>query len=132
MVKHRVEHEEYWCLPGGGREENESPAEAAVRELAEECGVDGVVLRETSVWVDAFGDRHSTFLVDIGTQEPRLGHDPELPPENQILADVRWVTLDQIPERDRSFLWAAGLLGVEPFARVAESWGGALSCPSNK
>jgi 8-oxo-dGTP diphosphatase len=129
MVKHRDEHGEWWCLPGGGRQEDESPADAALRELAEECGVEGVVLRETSVWVDAFADKHSTFLVDIGTQEPRLGHDPELSKEKQILAEVRWVTLDEIPERDRAFLWAAGLLGVEQFARVVESWGGDLRCP---
>jgi hypothetical protein len=53
-----------------------------------------------------------------------LGHDPELARPEQILADVRWLALEEIPERDRAFLWSAGLLGVGQFAREVESWAG--------
>jgi hypothetical protein len=40
----------------------------------------------------------------------------------QILVDVRWLALEEVPERDRAFLLSAGLLGVEPFARKVVSW----------
>ena len=40
MVKHRLNGEEWWCLPGGGIEEGESPSEAAVRELKEELNIE--------------------------------------------------------------------------------------------
>ena len=48
---------------------------------------------------------------------PRLDHDPEVSQWIQaiVLADVRWLRLCEIPKRDRTFLWAAGLLGVADF-----------------
>ena len=44
MVKHHHEGKEWWCLPGGGVEKDETPAEAVLRELKEECGVEGDAL----------------------------------------------------------------------------------------
>ena len=49
MVKHSQDGEEWWCLPGGGIEEEESPEEASLRELFEECSVRGRIVRPTSV-----------------------------------------------------------------------------------
>jgi ADP-ribose pyrophosphatase YjhB (NUDIX family) len=95
---------------------------AALRELREECSVDGRFIRRTSIYVDPFGGETVTFLVDIGEQSPRLGHDPELSAHEQILIDVRWLTLREIPERDRAFLWAAGLLGIECFLEEVAAW----------
>ena len=42
MVKHKQDGFEYFCLPGGGVENSETPEIAAARELKEECLVDGV------------------------------------------------------------------------------------------
>lgn len=50
MVKHRQGGADWWCLPGGAIQDRESPAEAALRELAEECHVIGRVVRPTSGW----------------------------------------------------------------------------------
>src|SRR5262245_23094069 len=94
LVKHRFGSTEYWCLPGGGIHANESPADAALRELEEECGVRGRVVRATSVWMETSDDNRTfTFLIDIGTQQPQLGLDPELRATNQVLADMRWLSL---------------------------------------
>ncbi|MFC2077854.1 NUDIX hydrolase [Candidatus Bipolaricaulota bacterium] len=131
MAKHREGDQQYWCLPGGALEAGESPEEGAVRELREEAGVQGHVVRQTGYALDAQGrvDTH-TFLVDIGDQQPSLGHDPEVGADAAILIDVQWMALREIPERDRVFLWRAGLLSVPGFLEEIETWGDAISYPA--
>jgi 8-oxo-dGTP pyrophosphatase MutT (NUDIX family) len=131
MGKHRHEGTEWWCLPGGGQEAGETPQEGALRELSEECNVDGVLVRQTSHVSYGPGNEAYSFLVDIGDQHPVLGHDPEVAEGKQALAlvDVQWLRLSEIPERDRAFLWAAGLLGVGDFLAEVERWGDDVSFP---
>ena len=119
MVKHQHEEEEWWCLPGGRIEENETPEQAALRELWEECRVQGTVIRPTSVITFTPGDQYYTYLIEIGTQAVSLGRDPELK-ENQILVDIAWISLNKLTERDRVFLWTAGLLTIPEFSE--EIW----------
>ena len=129
MVKHRSEDVEWWCLPGGGLEGDLTLEEGVLREVREECNVEGRVLRLTSNLIEVSGVESFTYLVDIGDQEPSLGHDPEVDPESPILADLQWLRLDEIPERDRAFLWQAGLMTVPGFIEQVEGWGDAVSCP---
>lgn len=129
MVKHRQGNQEWWCLPGGGIEPGESPSEAALRELQEECRVRGDIIRETSVLRYGLNDEHYTYYVDIGDQEPCLGHDPEGDTKTHHLVDLAWLELREIPERDRAFLWAAGLMGIPEFFAELEQWGDDVSYP---
>ena len=129
MAKHRIKGKEYWCLPGGGLEKNETLEEGVLRELKEECNVDGRVVRLTSNLIEVSGDESFTYLVDIGDQEASLGHDPEVDANAPILVDLQWLALDEVPERDRAFLWQAGLMTVPGFLEQVEGWGDAVSCP---
>ena len=129
MVKHRHNAEEWWCLPGGAQEAGETPEQGALRELREECNVDGVIVRQTSHVSYAPDDETYTFLVDIGDRNPSLGQDPEVPEGRQVLVDMQWFPLSEISERDRTFLWAAGLLGVEDFLSEVLNWGSDTSYP---
>ena len=131
MVKHRVNGDEWWCLPGGGVEAQETAIEAALRELQEECCLVGKIVRKTAQATDGFGIDTITFQVEIDAQEPHMGTDPEFPQDEQILAEIRWMTLAEIPERDRAYLWAAGLMSVPGFENEASGWGDVLSYPHN-
>jgi ADP-ribose pyrophosphatase YjhB (NUDIX family) len=129
MAQHQRNGETWWVLPGGGVEAGESPAEAALRELHEECGIEGTIVGLLAHVRNGDGYEQISFLVDVGAQEPRLGSDPEFAETAQVLCDVAWMALDEIPERDRAFLWAAGLLRVPSFLDKVERWGDALSYP---
>lgn len=115
MVKHHLNGDEWWCLSGGGLEPQETPTLAALRELEEECCVRGDILQQTGQVTDSFGIETITFLIEIGNQEPHMGTDPEFTHDDQILVDMRWLSLAEIPERDRAYLWAAGLMSIPMF-----------------
>lgn len=131
MVRHCIAEKgwDWWCLPGGAREPGESSEEGALRELREECNVNGVAVRQTSHVSYGPDDETISFLVEIGEQEPSLGCDPEMPTGSEVLREVRWRKLAEVAERDRAYLWAAGLLGVGPFAAEVDGWGSDTSYP---
>jgi ADP-ribose pyrophosphatase YjhB (NUDIX family) len=132
MVKHKHAEREYYTLPGGRIEEGETPEQAAIRELREECNVSGKVTKKLSEYCFPVDESVTmqTFLVEIENQTPVLGKDPELTEENQILAEVKWMPLDTICERDRAFLWASGLLCIPQFFTELLSWSDDISFPN--
>ncbi|HEX9090855.1 MAG TPA: NUDIX hydrolase [Anaerolineales bacterium] len=129
MALHRMNGEEWWCLFGGGAGPAETASQAALSELFEECCVTGEIIRQTAAYTYDQGIENVTFLVDIGNQTPQRGNDPEFSLEDQILTDIGWLDLSEISERDRAYLWAAGLLCVPPFLEEVSSWGDVMSYP---
>lgn len=131
MVKHKCENDEWFCSPGGGIEKGETPEQAAIRELREECNVSGEIIKKTSEYVDPYDDNNFfyTFHIDIGNQTPSLGYDPEEAVQKTALSDVMWMSLNEISEVDRAFLWASGLLSIAQFANELESWDREVSYP---
>ena len=133
VVKHKHGDEEWYCSPGGGIDEGETPEQAAIRELREECNVFGKIIKKTSEFVDPYDDNNFfyTFHIDIGSQSPSLGYDPE-EGKTQSLAEVRWISLNELSEIDRAFLWASGLLSIAEFFEELESWSREISYPNKR
>ena len=132
MIKQKRDGREFYAIPGGGIEQDETPEQAAIRELWEECNVSGKIIRKLSTfYYPYFGTTGHTFHMDIGDQTPKLG--PNLDEaERNDLQEVRWMALDELSERDRCFLWASGLLGVLEFWNELVSWGDDISFPRKR
>lgn len=121
---------EFYTVPGGGVEEGETPEQAVLRELKEECGLDGVIVRPLAVQYKYEGNAEYSFEVSISDdQEPITGYDPEESLENPPLKEVLWMKLDEISEKDRAFLWSYGLMSVEGYFEEIKAWGDTISYP---
>lgn len=85
-----------WSVPGGRVEAGETLAEAVVRELAEETGIEGVC-GELLDWVELIGDDHHFVVFDFAVQvlapaaDPRPGDDA---------AEAAWVPLEDVAGLD--------------------------------
>ena len=134
MVKLRLQEDgnEFWCIPGGKIESGEIPEEAAIRELREECCVEGKIIRLLNINENPSEETILTynkvysFLMDIGDQELSIGVESEF---DEGILDVRWLALNEIPERDRVFVWMAGLVNIQEFKDEVLRWSNDISYP---
>jgi 8-oxo-dGTP diphosphatase len=83
-----------WSVPGGRVEAGELMAEAVVRELAEETGLEGVC-GEFIGWVERLGEDHHFVILDFAVTllnpeaEPVAGDDAQ---------EAAWVPLHEVAE----------------------------------
>lgn len=135
LVEHELSGRDFYNLPGGGIEEGETPEQAALRELSEECNVSGKVIRPLTVaYKPDMESRVYTFLVEVPEDaEAVKGIDPEVSAEEQSIIGVKWLRLDEIAERDRAYLFDAGLMRVPKFHDEVLLWNGDdISYPAKK
>lgn len=103
MVRHVHDGRDYWTLPGGGLEPDETPAEAAVREVFEETHVHVSVDRFVFSASSRSG-RNTThcFLMSAPTSVAvALGADPEqahLEAGQRMLKEVAWRDLADVAD----------------------------------
>ena len=83
-----------WSVPGGRVEPGETLAEAVVRELAEETGLEGVCDQLVG-WVERIGEDHHYVILDFAVTllESRA------PVAGQDAAEAVWVPLDAVAEQ---------------------------------
>lgn len=132
LIEHMCYDHDFYDLPGGGIEEGETPEEAAIRELKEECCIDGKIIRKLTTLYNEVGyyDAEHCFLMKVDDDaEVATGSDPELNAEDQMIKNVEWKTLEEIPERDRAFLFWRGLLSVPDFMSEVFAWKDNISYP---
>jgi 8-oxo-dGTP pyrophosphatase MutT (NUDIX family) len=91
MIRNTYGHK-YWTLPGGGVKRRESPAQAAVREVAEEVGV---TLGEIEPIGEYFSTRHYSkdTVYCFRARVDKADHEID---RKEIL-EARWIAPDAIP-----------------------------------
>lgn len=102
LVKHQMGNgRQFWSTPGGGMEFGSSAKENLSREFMEETGLE--VEPQDFLFVHEFlsPPLHAVecfFTVKRTSGNAVLGKDPELSSDNQILSELKWMTLQDVQE----------------------------------
>lgn len=94
LVQHRAawtHHGGCWGLPGGARTSTETAPAAALREAAEEAGIDGARVRVRGELVDRPGGDHWTYTTVVADAAEPL---PVVPDEESD--ELRWIPDDEV------------------------------------
>ena len=107
MVRQHHEERDIWMDPGGGIEEGENSIQASIREVKEETGLDITItgmawhMEEVS---QARGQRFVNYMVGkVNGGQLKLGKDPELDDDKQVLREVAFMSKEEIDRLDNVF-----------------------------
>lgn len=96
----RSVRDEFWVAPGGGIEFGEFSIDAGIREVKEETGIQTVITH--LLWVveekmpDGAMNYAHYFLGRAVGGALKVGSDPELPADEQVLLDAAFFTHDEV------------------------------------
>lgn len=91
---------EYYELPGGGKNKDESEEEAVLREVEEETGVEGKILAPLGIVEDYYNLIHRKninryyLIKEVGKERQHLEEY-----EKQMIQEVLWVEIDEAIHR---------------------------------
>lgn len=111
MIHRFSQGEEYYVLPGGTMEENESIEEAVLRELKEETNLSGKIIKEVLDYTDDVS-RNRLFLVEVQEGELKINDNAhEIKKQNEHNKYFpKWVPVNEVsfltiwPMQTREFL----------------------------
>jgi 8-oxo-dGTP diphosphatase len=83
----------WWSVPGGRVESGETLAEAVVRELAEETGLEGVCDQFVG-WVERIGVGYHYVILDFQVTVLR----PDNPVAGDDAAEAQWIGMDDVAD----------------------------------
>jgi 8-oxo-dGTP diphosphatase len=100
MIKHLMGNDRVlWSVPGGGMQFGQNASQNLVREFQEETGF--IIETQDYLFVHEYLNPplHALehfFSVKWISGDLKLGTDPELNAENQIIDEIRWLDLNEI------------------------------------
>lgn len=116
LLRQYQDGKDIWLVPGGAVETNENSAEAAVREVKEETGLDVEI--EKLIWhVEEVSEKRGQrfvnfFLARVTGGDLHLGEDPERRDDGQVMREVKFVSKEEMkglavlyPEYLKDELW---------------------------
>lgn len=105
MVKHKMSADrDFWSTPGGGMHFGSPAQDNLCREFLEETGLTISVGEFLCIHEYLDTPLHALecfFEVKRISGAATLGKDPELAPDNQILSEIRWMTMADLRSLDK-------------------------------
>jgi 8-oxo-dGTP diphosphatase len=119
MVRQTYRGTTFWTFPGGALLAGETPEDAATREVHEETGLTIRIVKLLCRTARRTGPgTYSCYLGEVLGGEAMLGSDAERPEDAQVLHDLRWFPLDDVPEHPEvARVWTSLIAHLHPSGR---------------